>query len=367
MPPRLPSPRGPISEALLAHLVRRPGTIPPLLAPAPEPLDGDDSQLSLHVLYALHYEGFAGVDPGWEWEPSLLGVRRTLEGEFRAVLEEEVAVPAGARDGSIAEGLRTVIASGGGPSLSRFVADDATIEQLRELLVHRSIYQLKEADGHTFAIPRVRGVAKSAMVRIQTDEYGEGRPGRSHAELFGATMEAVGLDPTPGAHIDLVPGCLLATDNLVSLFGLHRSTMAELIGHLALFEMTSVVPMARYATGIRRLTGSDAAAEFYDVHVVADEVHARWAADEMAEGFVSDHPEMFDGVLFGAAALMHLEAAFTAHVLGRWGTGLTSLRPADSGDAFGAICTETVPRRLERSGVRSLGAPIRVSTGTDVP
>jgi hypothetical protein len=215
--------------------------------------------------------------------------------------------------------------------LSRFVAEDATIEQLRELLVHRSIYQLKEADGHTFAIPRVRGLAKSAMVRIQSDEYGEGRPGRCHAELFAATMDAVGLDPSPGAYLDHVPGCLLATDNLVSLFGLHRSTMAELVGHLALFEMTSVVPMARYAEGIRRLTGSEVAAEFYDVHVVADEVHARWAADEMAAGFVSDHPEMFDKVLFGAAALMHVEAAFTAHVLDRWRSDQSSLRECSVG------------------------------------
>ena len=134
------------------------------------------------------------------------------------------------------------------------------------------------------------------MVRIQSDEYGEGRPGRSHAELFAATMEAVGLDPAPGAYIDLVPGCLLATDNLVSLFGLHRSTMAELMG-TSLFEMTSVVPMARYATGIRRLTGSDAAAEFYDVHVVADEVHARWAADEMAAGFVGSPRDVRRGAV----------------------------------------------------------------------
>ena len=91
------------------------------------------------------------------------------------------------------------------------------------------------------------------------------------------------------------------------------------------------------------------------------------SADSGCSGLVSDHPEMFDGVLFGAAALMHVEAAFTAHVLGRWGTGQSSLRPADSGNAFGAICTETVPRRLERGGVRSSSAPIRVSTGTDVP
>src|SRR3712207_8445227 len=42
----------------------------------------------------------------------------------------------------------------------------------------RSIYTLKEADPHSWAIPRLTGRAKAALVEIQSDEYGEGRPGR---------------------------------------------------------------------------------------------------------------------------------------------------------------------------------------------
>ena len=37
--------------------------------------------------------------------------------------------------------------------MSRHVAKKATLGQLREFLVHKSIYQLKEADPHTWAIP----------------------------------------------------------------------------------------------------------------------------------------------------------------------------------------------------------------------
>ncbi len=58
--------------------------------------------------------------------------------------------------------------------------------------MHRSAYQLKEADPHSWAIPRLSGPPKAALVEIQADEYGGGRPDRMHAELFADAMEALG-------------------------------------------------------------------------------------------------------------------------------------------------------------------------------
>ena len=55
-------------------------------------------------------------------------------------------------------------------------------------------------------------------------------------------MDAVGLDATYGAYLDQIPGVTLATVNLMSLFGLHRRLRGAIVGHLALFEMTSSVP-----------------------------------------------------------------------------------------------------------------------------
>ena len=37
-------------------------------------------------------------------------------------------------------------------------------------------------------------LAKAALVEIQSDEYGGGRPQRMHAELFAKTMRGLGLD-----------------------------------------------------------------------------------------------------------------------------------------------------------------------------
>ena len=136
--------------------------------------------------------------------------------------------------------------------------------------MHRSAYQLKEADAHTWVIPRLRGAAKAAAVSIQYDEYGAGETAAMHAELFAVTMEGLGLDASFGAYVDLLPGTTLATDNLTSLFGLHRRWRGACVGHLALFEMTSIVPMGRYAQALTRVGAPAAAREFYDVHVQAD-------------------------------------------------------------------------------------------------
>ena len=330
VPNRLPRPRGPLSERLL-HLLPsgRTDRLPAVVAPVDAPLVDDDLHLALHVLYALHHEGFVGVDDDLEWDPAVLRLRGLLEACFLGGLRAEQPVPSAPAAADVAAALRTVIAEGTAtPSPSRHLAVQGTLDQLREMLIHRSVYQRKEADGHTWAIPRLRGEAKSALVLIQADEYGQGEPGRTHAELFGVTMDRLGLDPTPGAYIDVVPGVTLATDNLVSLFGLHRALRGALVGHLAVFEMTSVVPMGRYAAAVRRLTGDAVAAEFYDVHVEADAHHEVVAADRLAAGFVRAEPDRACDVVFGARAVMAAEARLAEHLVGRWSAGHSSLRTA---------------------------------------
>jgi hypothetical protein len=310
-------------------LARPPGSA---LLPAPpvldDPLTGDDLHLALYCLYELHYRGFDGVDPAWEWDPALLGFRAGLEAAFEAALRRECGPPDVMPPAAVGAWLWRFVDGLDGPSLSGYVVGEGTLEQLREFAVHRSAYQLKEADPHTFAIPRVWGATKSALVEIQSDEYGGGRPGESHAELFAATMRALGLDDTYGAYLDDLPGVTLATCNLVSMLGLHRRLRGAVIGHLAVFEMTSVGPMARYATALRRLGLGDTAARFYDVHVTADAHHQELAAGPMAEGLATAEPELLADLQFGARALVAVEGRFAAHLLRAWRAGESSLRSA---------------------------------------
>ena len=45
-------------------------------------LRDEDLQLALYCSYELHYRGLPDVDDAWEWEPSLLALRRSLEERF---------------------------------------------------------------------------------------------------------------------------------------------------------------------------------------------------------------------------------------------------------------------------------------------
>jgi hypothetical protein len=222
--------------------------------------------------------------------------------------------------------LRAIADADDAPSLSTFVERDATLDQLRELLVHRSAYQLKEADPHSFALPRLWGEPKAAMVTVQADEYGGGRAERIHARLFADAMDAFALDSRYGAYLDHVPGVTLATVNLMSLLGLHRSRRGAIVGHLALFEMTSSVPNARYARGVRRLGFDGAATAFFDEHVAADAVHENVAAVDLAGGLARQQPELAGDILWGARALLDVEARWARHLLGAWAAGRSSLR-----------------------------------------
>jgi hypothetical protein len=274
----------------------------------------------------------AGVDEAWEWEPSLLAFRHRLEDAFERRLRQEDEgaagtalpdVPAGAP--GVKAALQHLVAAGGGPSLSVHMQQDGTWEQMREMAVHRSAYQLKEADPHTWGIPRLWGEAKAAMVEIQADEYGGGREAAMHCSLFAATMEALGLDARYGAYLDVIPGVTLATTNLISLLGLHRRLRGALVGHLAVFEMTSVVPMGRYSDGLRRLGVGEEGTRFYDVHVVADAVHQEVALHRLAGGLAAAEPALAGDILFGARAVTAVEGRFARHLLDSWAAGRTSL------------------------------------------
>src|SRR3954453_11366470 len=204
-----------MSHALLDALVRDPHAVraPETTMPA-DPLADEDLQLALYLCYELHYRGLPGVDERWEWSPSLLALRAALEQRFEAALRAAVA-PVGSPPEAAAMdlALRAVADADDGPSLSRHLERDGSMEEVLEFVVHRSAYQLKEADPHAWAIPRLAGPPKAALVEIEADEFGGGRPERVHARLFADAMEALGLDSSYGACLDHIPGGVFARVN----------------------------------------------------------------------------------------------------------------------------------------------------------
>lgn len=342
---KIPETRGPISAGVIALLTgdgpADPADVAALHAHVAgrlselEDLIDDDVQLALFCLYELHYGGLDGVDDRWEWHPGLIGIRHLLEGPFEAWLRAEtgpitasVLRPDSRTPGSddTAALLFNMAGRDSGPSVSRHVAKKATAEQLREFLIHKSLYQLKEADPHTWAIPRLTGRAKAALVEIQADEYGGGRPDHMHSALFARTMRGLGLDDSYGSYVDVVPAISLASVNMMSLFGLNRRLRGAIAGHLAMYEMTSSRPNQLYGNGFRRLGFDAHVTGYFDEHVEADAVHEQIAGRDLAGGLVEAEPDLLNDVLFGAAAAACLDARFAAHLMEAWDHDRSSLR-----------------------------------------
>lgn len=333
-PPLTIGERGPVSRGVIAHLTGsdemsdHTAQAAAAVAASADIARDDDIQLALFVLYASAYGSLPQLDPDLEWDPTLLATRRILETAFERDLRANVPTPELPEPTTDAVGraLFALAESDDGPSLSRYFMRKATASQAREMLVQRSAYTLREADPHSWAIPRLDGRAKAALVEIQSDEYGGGRPDRVHATLFARAMRAAGLDDTYGTYVDELPAVTLASLNMMSMFGLNRRLVGSIVGHLAAYEMTSSIPCRLYADGLRRLGFSTEVTAYFDEHVEADAVHEQIAARDLAGSLAEDRPELLPDIMFGAAACLTVDGWGGKHILESWSAGASSLR-----------------------------------------
>ncbi|WUJ70118.1 iron-containing redox enzyme family protein [Kribbella soli] len=327
---QLPSPRGRLSTWLTNRLTRRDNTpLTPQIDPLDRPYADDDLQLALWVAYELQYRGFDDVSPDFQWDPDVIAFRTRLERPWTDWLETNCRVTATAEP--VATQLRALTDAADGPRLAPYLRRHATKEQFRDFVLNRSVYQLKEADPHSFGITRLDGAAKAALVEIEADEYGGGRVERMHSELFRTTMRWLGLDDTYGSYVDVVPAATLALSNVMSLFAMHTRWTGALIGHLAALEMTSTLPNRQYAAGAIRLGASEDEARYFTEHVEADAVHEQIAAHDLCGSYVRQHPDAIGDVLFGARCSLAIDDLFADHLLTKWNNSSHSVEPVGAG------------------------------------
>lgn len=286
---------------------------------------GLDLQLALYVSYELHYRGFAGVDPGWEWNPGLLHLRSQLENEFLTAVRRDVGdIDPDARAADEMDRLSVEPIDGSGPSYH--LRDVGTWDQMREYFVHRSLYHLKEGDPHAWTIPRLIGQAKASFVAVEFDEYGGGRGHHVHQQLFADLMEAAGLDSTYLRYLNDVPAEALSVVNLMSMFGLHRELRGAAIGHFASTEITSSPGSRRLVDALQRLRAPQPCIGFYREHIEADAVHEQVVRTDVVGDLVAREPQLDRDVVFGIRARDVVEDRLAAHLMDCWTTGRSSLR-----------------------------------------
>jgi hypothetical protein len=319
--PELPRERGELSAAIIRYLGGETALPGSQAVQRADPY-GDDLQLALYVTYELHYRGFAGVDAALEWDPALLGVRSLLECRFLDALRADATCHETVED-ALAELLVEPV---NGTGVSHFLQDEGELWQVREYAAQRSLYHLKEADPHAWVLPRLWGRAKAGMAAVEFDEFGGGRAERVHAQLFADLMTDLGLDTTYGHYVNAGSAQVLATVNLMSLFGLHRALRGSLVGHFAAVEITSSPGSRRLAAAMNRTGAGPAAEFFYNEHVEADAVHEQVVRREVIAGLLKEEPRLEADIAFGIDATEYLESRLADCLLAAWRSDTSSLR-----------------------------------------
>lgn len=131
-------------------------------------LTDDDLHLALYLCYEVHYRDLTPYN--WEWDLDLLNFRAQLEGSFATRLAEEVSSHHLRGPFDVATTLEQLLAASRPSSVSTYFDAGGTLDQLREVCVHQSASNLREGDPQAFAIPRLSGEAKAALIEIQYDE-----------------------------------------------------------------------------------------------------------------------------------------------------------------------------------------------------
>ena len=306
----LPTARGPLSAALLGVLTGGTSRLPERVDADPY---GEDVQLALHVAYELHYRPLPGVDPDLEWDPEVLRFRALLERPFLAALRADV--PGGDDVEAVLAPLLLEPLDGTGTSWH--LQREGTREQLREYVMNRSIYHLKEADPQAWVVPRLEGQTKAAFATVQHDEYGAGRAERMHAQLFAEMMRELDLDPTYGRYVDDVAAETLAPVNLMSMSGLHRSLLGIAVGQFVMIEVTSSPGSRRLSSAFARLSDGTAGQRFYDEHVEADAVHEQLLRRGL-DDLLRAETHLAADVVLGVQAGLLLEDRFADRLLAGW-------------------------------------------------
>jgi hypothetical protein len=326
--PQLPAAHGPISTAVRQCLTQ-PAPHDQLARIGSSVRDSDpydlDLHLALYMCYELHYRGFAGVDPTWEWNPGLLDLRAQLERTFLAGVRRDVG-PIEPDRTAADEMADLAIEPSDGTGPSYWLRDNGTWQQMREYFVHRSLYHLKEGDPHAFAIPRLSGQAKASFVAVEYDEYGAGHGAKVHQQLFTDLLVAADLDPTYLAYLEVVPAEALAVVNLMSLFGLHRQFRGAAVGHFASTEITSSPGSRRLVEALRRMGAPEPCVAFYAEHVEADAVHEQVVRNDVVAALVAREPQLDRDVVFGIRAHAAVEDRLADVIMASWKADETSLR-----------------------------------------
>ena len=269
---------------------------PPLDAAAPvNRRDRFLSLLSIYDLYTAPLEQL-GARADWAGHPAIVTLKHRLEQQYLAELE------AAGRSLDIAHdpvaAIRSLAAKDRLPRVYRWLAREATIDELREFLIVEGGPDGGFDDLVALCQVGLSGAPKMELARNYWDEMGNGTPADVHTDLHRAMGAALALPEQPRESL---PDAALARAALGGLLATNRRLQPEMIGALGLTELQAGPRCRLVLQAFRRLDVPREAETFYAVHADVDPRHGKDWLDNVVAPLARDVPEWGPRMVRGAA------------------------------------------------------------------
>ncbi len=265
---------------------------------AADPIDDHDALVSLLAVHDLHVAPLERLDARvrWQHHPAVASLKWRLEEWFLDRLDRRDRshvweLPDRAPDAMRALGVRDLV-----PPVYRFVAEDATYDQLVEFLTLEGGPDGGFDDLIAACQIGLDGEPKLELARNYWDEMGNGDAADVHTELHRRLTRCLGVEAVPRTE---QPAEALERAALGSLLATNRSLQPEMVGALGLIELQAGPRCRKVIDGLRRLGAPGEALPFYEVHAAVDPKHGKHWVDHVVTP-LSDDGTWAEGMMRGA-------------------------------------------------------------------
>jgi hypothetical protein len=268
-----------------------------------QPADRRDRFLTLLAIYDLHTAPLEqlGETVRHQGHPVVADLKSRLETEWLTELDaawEQAGRLAEADDPDrVVQAMRSVAAKDRLPAAYRWLAKDATWNELVEFLMLEGGPDGGFDDLVAVCQVGLSGSAKLELGKNYWDEMGNGNPDAVHTVLHQKMATAIGMGHPPREDM---PVEALERAALGGLLATNRWLQPEMLGALGLLELQAGPRCRLVLQAFDRLGAPGAAYPFYVEHAEVDPVHGKDWMDKAVVPTVTERPEWGPRIVKGA-------------------------------------------------------------------